>query len=66
MSMATTANALEVTPLTEGLAARYEALIRLAETIRSRPDEGDLFQTLANELHGVVEFDGNGKCVSGC
>src|SRR5437868_11885286 len=57
MSMATTANALEVTPLTEGLAARYEALIRLAETIRSRPDEGDLFQTLANELHEVVEFD---------
>ena len=57
MSMATTAHSLEVTSLTEGLAARYEALIRLAETIRSRPDEGDLFQTLANELHEVVEFD---------
>jgi formate hydrogenlyase transcriptional activator len=58
MSMGTTANSLEVTPLNEGLAARYEALIRLAEAIRSHPDEKDLFQTLASELRQVVPFDG--------
>jgi formate hydrogenlyase transcriptional activator len=55
--MLSTATALEVAPLNEPLAVRYEALIRLAETIRSRSDEGDLFQTLANELHEVVAFD---------
>jgi formate hydrogenlyase transcriptional activator len=55
--MATTANSLDVTRLKEALAARYQALIRLAEVIRSHPDEKDLFQTLANELHDVVEFD---------
>jgi formate hydrogenlyase transcriptional activator len=41
-----------------GLAARYEALIRLAEVIRSHREEKDLFQTLATELHQVVPFDG--------
>jgi formate hydrogenlyase transcriptional activator len=39
-------------------AARYGALIRLGELIRSHPDEKDLFQTCANELHQVVAFDG--------
>jgi formate hydrogenlyase transcriptional activator len=43
---------------TEGLASRYEALIHLAELIRSHPGEKDLFQTLANDLHRVVPFDG--------
>jgi formate hydrogenlyase transcriptional activator len=57
MSMAT-ANALEVAPLSAGLAARYEAVNRIAEVIRSHPDEKDLFQTLANELQQVVPFDG--------
>lgn len=42
----------------EGLAPRYEALIRLAELIRSHPEEKDLFQSCANELHQVVSFDG--------
>src|SRR5271170_6094064 len=42
----------------EALASRYEALIRLAEVIRSKPDEEDLFETLASELHQVVPFDG--------
>ena len=42
----------------ETLASRYEALIRLAEVIRSKPDEEDLFETLASELHQVVPFDG--------
>ena len=40
------------------LASRYEALIRLAELIRSKPEEADLFETLASELHQVVPFDG--------
>ena len=38
-------------------APRYEALIRLGEAVRSHPDEKDLFQTVANELREVVEFD---------
>ena len=42
----------------EMLASRYEALIRLAALIRSKPEEEDLFETLANELHQVVPFDG--------
>jgi formate hydrogenlyase transcriptional activator len=42
----------------EALASRYEALIRLAEVIRSKPEEEDLFETLVSELHQVVPFDG--------
>jgi formate hydrogenlyase transcriptional activator len=38
--------------------ARYEALVRFAEIIRSLPEEKDLFQTIAGELHQVVPFDG--------
>jgi len=45
-------------PLNGGLASRYEALIRLAEAIRSHPDEQDLFATCANELHEVIPFHG--------
>ena len=41
-----------------GLASRYEGLIRLAEVIRSHPEEKDLFQTLACELHQLVPIDG--------
>ena len=52
-----TATVLETKPLNSGFAARYEALSRLAEIIRSHPDEGDLFQTLATELREAVEFD---------
>jgi formate hydrogenlyase transcriptional activator len=44
--------------LRRGLVSRYEALIRLAEVIRSHPEEKDLFQTCAGELHQVVSFDG--------
>jgi formate hydrogenlyase transcriptional activator len=36
---------------------RYETLIRLAEVIRCHPEEKDLFQTVASELHKVVPFD---------
>ena len=49
-------NALEPAPLQYG-PARYEAVIRLGEAIRSHPDEKDLFRTIVNELHEVVEFD---------
>src|ERR1700733_14814510 len=41
-----------------GLASRYEALARIAELIRSNPEEKVLFQTCASELHQVVAFDG--------
>jgi formate hydrogenlyase transcriptional activator len=58
MAMSATANALESPPLNDGLASRYETLIRLSEAIRSHPDEKDLFRTCANELHQVIPFDG--------
>jgi formate hydrogenlyase transcriptional activator len=51
-------NAREPAPPRNGPVSRYEALIRLAEAIRLHPDENDLFRTLVNELHEVVEFDG--------
>jgi formate hydrogenlyase transcriptional activator len=50
-------NAREPAPPSNGPASRYEALIRLAEAIRVHPDEKELFQTLANELRRVVDFD---------
>jgi formate hydrogenlyase transcriptional activator len=50
------ANALE-SASQDGLTSRYEVLIRVAEAIRSHPDEKELFETLANELCEVVEFD---------
>src|SRR6266446_8264964 len=56
MGMLSGGNALEPAPLQYG-PARYEAVIRLGEAIRSHPDEKDLFRTLVNELHEVVEFD---------
>jgi formate hydrogenlyase transcriptional activator len=50
-------NRLQAVTLDEGLASRYEALVRIAELIRSHPEERDLFQTLASELHQLVPFD---------
>jgi formate hydrogenlyase transcriptional activator len=44
--------------LSESLASRYTALARIAELIRSHPEEKVLFQTCASELHQVVAFDG--------
>ncbi len=41
----------------ETLEPQYESLIRLAEAIRSHPDQNDLFQLLADELRRVVPFD---------
>jgi formate hydrogenlyase transcriptional activator len=49
----------------EALASRYEALIRLAEVIRSKPEEEDLFETLVSELHQVIPFDGISQLDSG-
>jgi formate hydrogenlyase transcriptional activator len=40
-----------------GTDLRYQALIRLAEAIRSQPDPSDLFETLALQLHEFVPFD---------
>src|ERR1700722_17432270 len=57
MRMSQAANAQEPASLSDELSSRYQALIRLGEAIRSHPDEKDLFQSLANELHEVVEFD---------
>jgi formate hydrogenlyase transcriptional activator len=54
---------------TEGMPSRYEALTRLAELIRSHPEEKDLFQTYARERHQVValdaisQFDSAANCV---
>ena len=55
--MSPAASALETKPLESQPASRYKALIRLGEAIRSHPDEKDLFQTVANELREVVDFD---------
>jgi formate hydrogenlyase transcriptional activator len=41
----------------ETLGPQFESLIRLAEAIRSCPDQNDLFQLLADELREVVPFD---------
>ena len=58
MRTSTAATALEEVSLCGELASRYEALIRLAEVIRSHPEQKDLFQTFASELHQVIPFDG--------
>ena len=42
---------------TDGLASRYEALVHLSDLIRSQPEEKDLFESVAGELHQVVPFD---------
>ena len=51
-------NGPDTAPSSNGVASRYEALIRLAELIRSQPEEKVLFQTCASQLHQVVAFDG--------
>jgi formate hydrogenlyase transcriptional activator len=39
------------------IAGRYEALIRIANSIRAQKDPNDLFQILVDELRPVVPFD---------
>src|ERR1700752_1197865 len=58
MGTLTAAKGLEGAPFDQTLASRYEALIRLAEAIRSHPDEKELFRTFANQLHQVIPFHG--------
>ena len=41
----------------EPVNARYQSLIRLAESIRARRDPRELFELLASELCRVVQFD---------
>jgi len=50
-------NGLPPATLRDRPASRYDALFRLAEAIRSHPQEKDLFRTLVDELREVVEFD---------
>jgi formate hydrogenlyase transcriptional activator len=40
------------------IADRYEALIRIANSVRAQRDPADLFQILVDELRQVVPFDG--------
>ncbi len=56
--MACSPNGPDTALSSNGLASRYEALARIAELIRSNPEEKVLFQTCASELHQVVAFDG--------
>src|ERR1700739_2982074 len=58
MQISPAANSPKAAIDNEELSSRYEALIRLAELIRSHPEEKDLFQTCANVLHQVISFDG--------
>jgi formate hydrogenlyase transcriptional activator len=57
MGMPPAADVPEAVSLPKELTPRFRALIRLAEAIRSQPDEKDLFGILVNELREVVEFD---------
>jgi formate hydrogenlyase transcriptional activator len=58
MQIPAAANSPTAAISSEGLAPRYEVLIRIAQLIRSHPEEKDLFHTCASELHRVVPFDG--------
>ena len=40
------------------IAGRYQALIRIANSVRAQKDPADLFQILVDELRQVVPFDG--------
>ena len=51
-----------VTPIFENrperaLGARYQSLIRLAESVRAQRDPDELFRVLVDELRQVVDFD---------
>jgi len=42
----------------QSTAARYEALIRISNSIRARKEPEELFQVLVHELEKVIRFDG--------
>jgi formate hydrogenlyase transcriptional activator len=50
--------ALAVTETDRFTAGRYEALIRIAASIRAQKDTRELFDMLAHELGQVLQFDG--------
>ncbi len=50
-------SAVSPAPVAASIQARYEALFRVSRTISAHRDPEKLFQSLAEELRGVVEFD---------
>ena len=50
-------SAVSPAPVAASIQARYEALFRVSRTIGAHRDPEKLFQSLAAELRGVVEFD---------
>ena len=52
-----TSSAVLENELTPSTAARYEALIRIAASVRAQPEPQELFDILARELGQVVQFD---------
>src|SRR5260370_4160193 len=62
MTVLATAGRLEGARPTDSLAPRYEAMIRLAEAIRSHQDQKNLLQFFADELRQVVPFDVMAQC----
>ena len=48
---------LEQAPLEQSAGARYESLIRLADSIRAQHETKGLFRALVNELRPVISFD---------
>ncbi len=51
---------LRLEPVERSVAARYEALIRVAQAVSAHREPKDLFEVLVDELRRVVEFDGIG------
>jgi formate hydrogenlyase transcriptional activator len=45
-------------PLDQSVGARYESLIRLADSIRAQHETAELFRVLVDELSPVTPFDG--------
>src|SRR5215468_5559729 len=43
--------------VSDPIAGRYEALIRIANSVRAQKEPDDLFQILVDELRHVVPFD---------
>jgi formate hydrogenlyase transcriptional activator len=46
-----------VTGIEQSTPARYEALMRISNSIRARTESGDLFEILVHELGKVIQFD---------
>ena len=51
-------SAIAVPETDHSTAGRYEALIRIANSIRARQQPQELFEILVHELSRVVQFDG--------